>query len=86
MPQGQGLQIPRNATPELTQAMMLIERHVAEQLRAPPYFPPYAKADMPDPAQWANCAIIVPDEAGGRTIATSDGAHWRRVSNGAIVS
>lgn len=30
--------------------------------------------------------IIVADETGGRTLATSDGTDWRRVSDGAIVS
>jgi hypothetical protein len=30
--------------------------------------------------------IIVTDEAGGRTLATSDGTNWRRVGDGAIVS
>ena len=31
-------------------------------------------------------AVIVKDETGGRTIATSDGINWRRVSDGAIIS
>jgi len=31
-------------------------------------------------------AVIVKDEIGGRTIATSDGTNWRRVSDGAIIS
>ena len=30
--------------------------------------------------------IVVTDEAGGRTMATNDGANWLRVSDGAIVS
>jgi hypothetical protein len=30
--------------------------------------------------------IIVTDEAGGRTLATSDGTNWRRVNDGAIIS
>ena len=33
-----------------------------------------------------NGIVIVSDETGGRTIATSDGTNWRRVSDGAIVS
>lgn len=33
-----------------------------------------------------NEAIIISDETGGRTIATSDNTNWRRVSDGAIVS
>lgn len=33
-----------------------------------------------------NGAVIVSDESGGRTIATSDGTDWRRVSDGAVIS
>lgn len=33
-----------------------------------------------------NGVIIIPDETGGRTLATSDGTNWRRVSDGAIAS
>lgn len=36
--------------------------------------------------QWPGCSVIVTDEAGGRTIATSDGTNWRRVRDGAVVS
>lgn len=34
----------------------------------------------------ANQAVIVSDEAGGRTMALSDGTDWRRVADGAVVS
>lgn len=37
-------------------------------------------------ADYQDCSIIVTNETGGRTIATSDGTNWRRVSDGAIVS
>ena len=48
--------------------------------------PEYTVATAPAPVKWGNGAIIVSDEAGGRTIATSDGINWRRVSDGAIIS
>lgn len=38
------------------------------------------------PADYLNASIIVSDETGGRTVATSDGTNWRRVSDGAVVS
>jgi hypothetical protein len=46
----------------------------------------YIVATVPAAADWDNGAIIVADEAGGRTIATSDGTNWRRVSDGAVIS
>ncbi len=48
--------------------------------------PEYTVATVPDATLWDNGAIIVSDETGGRTIATSDGTDWRRVSDGAVVS
>lgn len=59
----------------------------AKQQRGDPVIlPEYTVATLPDVATFDNCAIIVSDEVGGRTIATSDGTNWRRVSDGAIVS
>ena len=46
----------------------------------------YTVATVPAAASWLNGVIIVSDETGGRTIATSDGTNWRRVSDGAVVS
>jgi hypothetical protein len=48
--------------------------------------PEYTVAGVPSAVDFDNCAIIVSNEAGGRTIATSDGTNWRRVSDGAIIS
>jgi len=42
----------------------------------------YTVATLPDPAKWPGSVAIVSDEAGGRTIATSDGTSWLRVSDG----
>jgi hypothetical protein len=46
----------------------------------------YTVATVPAAASWDNGAIIVSDETGGRTMATSDGTNWRRVSDGAVIS
>lgn len=52
----------------------------------PVKMPSYPKANLPDPATFRNCWIKVPDEAGGDTAAESDGTHWRRMQDRAIVS
>lgn len=46
----------------------------------------YAVAGLPAASANVDAAVICSDEAGGRTIVTSDGTNWRRVSNGAIAS
>jgi hypothetical protein len=46
----------------------------------------YEVAKLPDAAAWPNSIVIVTDEDGGRTIATSDGTSWLRVSDGTEVS
>lgn len=47
----------------------------------------YAKAALPSAADQGGGAIVfVPDEAGGATLAFSDGAVWRRVQDRAVVS
>lgn len=52
----------------------------------PPIFPEYTVATVPSAVNYDNGVIIVSDETGGRTLATSDGADWLRVSDGAVVS
>lgn len=52
----------------------------------PPIFPEYTVAGVPSAVTYDNGVIIVSNETGGRTLATSDGTNWRRVSDGAIVS
>lgn len=53
-------------------------------------FPAYTVAAVPDATIYNTGTgfgtIIVSDETGGRTLATSDGTDWRRVSDGAVVS
>jgi hypothetical protein len=51
-----------------------------------PTFTVYTVATLPSAATYTNGVIIVSDEVGGRTLATSDGTNWLRVSDGAIVA
>lgn len=46
----------------------------------------YTVAGLPDATKFLNHAIIVSNETGGRTMATSDGTNWKRVRDGATVS
>lgn len=46
----------------------------------------FSKADLPDPARWADHFIIVTDDVGGRVPAFSDGTNWRRVTDRNIIS
>lgn len=43
-------------------------------------------ADLPDPQTCEGGLLYVKDEAGGATIAFSDGTDWRRVQDRAVVS
>lgn len=49
-------------------------------------FPEYTVAGVPVASDNDNGVIIVSNEVGGRTLATSDSTDWRRVSDGAIIS
>lgn len=49
-------------------------------------FEPYLVATVPTASLFTNGTIIVTDETGGRTLATSDGTNWLRVADGAIIS
>jgi len=46
----------------------------------------YTVATLPSASTYDNAIIIVSDETGGRTLATSDGDKWYRVSDGVEVS
>lgn len=46
----------------------------------------YVVADIPDPTVSEGATIYVSNEAGGKTLAFSDGTNWRRVQDRAIVS
>lgn len=58
------------------------------QRKEVPYgpIPTFAVADLPSASDWIRCLIYVSDEAGGATIAFSDGTNWRRVQDRAVVS
>ena len=43
-------------------------------------------ASLPDAASFEGCIVYVTDEAGGKTIAFSDGTNWRRTQDRNIVS
>lgn len=74
----------RSAIP-LDQAVRDLER-TRQRKGDPVRMREYTVAGVPSAATWIGCAIIVTDETGGRTIATSDGTDWRRVSDGAIIT
>lgn len=46
----------------------------------------YTVATLPTASLYANSLITVSNEAGGYTVAFSDGTNWRRVQDRAIVS
>lgn len=46
----------------------------------------YTVATLPDASAWPGCMVVVTDEVGGRTLATSDGTDWLRVSDGTEVA
>jgi len=46
----------------------------------------YTVTTLPDAETYQNSMIFVSDEAGGSTIAFSDGTNWRRVQDRQIVS
>ena len=63
-----------------------ITKFTERQFQRPLPLQSYLVANLPDPAEFINTAIIVSNETGGRTIATSDGSNWKRVKDGATVS
>lgn len=63
-----------------------VDEAIQQALRQPVQLPSHTVATLPSASRWNNCSIIVSDETGGRTIATSDGTNWRRVSDGNVVS
>ena len=46
----------------------------------------YTVATLPPAADWSGGVVIVSNEAGGHTLAVSDGTDWLRVSDGTEVS
>ena len=60
--------------------------HVNAGSAAAIIFPSYTVVSVPPAADHPDGVIIVSNEVGGRTLATSDGTDWRRVSDGAVIS
>jgi len=48
--------------------------------------PSYTVLTVPNALKNSNGVIIVSNEVGGRTLASSDGIDWRRVSDGTVIS
>lgn len=57
-----------------------------EGMSAPLPLAVYLVADLPSPAAYSGGILSVSDEAGGYTLAFSDGTNWRRVQDRAVVS
>lgn len=52
----------------------------------PVLLPTFLKTTLPVAADWKNALIIVSNDAGGLTVAFSDGTNWRRVQDRNIIS
>lgn len=61
-------------------------RAINELVAGPLPLRQYLKADLPAAADFPGHLAAVTDEAGGYTVAFSDGTDWRRVQDRAIVS
>ena len=48
--------------------------------------PQYTVATVPDVVAYAGSTVFVTDEAGGPTLAYSDGTNWKRVYDNAAIS
>ena len=58
----------------------------SEPMSRPLVLKSYTVATVPTAGDWTNGIIVVSDEAGGLTVAFSDGTNWRRVQDRAVVS
>ena len=55
-------------------------------MQAPLRLKVYTVASLPTASLWTDSLITVSDEAGGYTVAFSDGSNWRRLQDRVIVS
>lgn len=83
--------LPRSRNADVNTLATALTAQIGEILsflsvKQPWQLPAFAVADVPDAAQWEGALIYVPDEAGGPTVAVSDGADWLRLSDGSVVS
>lgn len=63
-----------------------VERFVSERRSAPVLLYETVKTELPDPVKYRGGLIYVSNEAGGATVAFSDGVVWRRAQDRAVVS
>ena len=75
-------------TGRLTQTWVLFFVAIKKLLdnSQPQQVPAYTVADVPDATLYEGFVIYVSNEAGGKTLAFSDGAAWRRVQDRAVIS
>lgn len=78
--------IPAGVPAWVSPLVQSIKRAVEFTMNGPQRLGVYTVATAPTASKWTNFAIIISDESGGRTIATSDGTHWKRVKDGANIS
>lgn len=64
----------------------LLKRTGGTAFRAFGPLPAYDVADLPAAANHPKCLVYVNNEAGGATIAVSDGMNWKRLQDLATVS
>jgi hypothetical protein len=58
----------------------------AQKVTGPFLLPSYTVLGVPAASDYEGALIYVSDEAGGKTLAFSDGTNWRRVQDRAIIS
>jgi hypothetical protein len=78
-----------NAQGQLTSEAQRLLRDLiaaAERVTGPFLLPSYTVATVPDAADTIGGTIYVSNEAGGATLAFSDGTNWRRVQDRAVIS
>lgn len=79
--------VPRDAPPWAQAFADEVTRELRARARGfPVVLAPFPKADLPDPARWANSWIYVTDDAGGPVPAFSDGTSWRRGTDRNVIS
>ncbi len=63
-----------------------IEQAMAQRWDSPVLLQSFTVASLPSAASWTGGIVYVSNEAGGATVAFSDGTNWRRAADRAIVS
>lgn len=74
------------STANYLQGIELWARQVYENITGIKSQKSYTVATLPDATEFEAHTVYVSDEAGGATLAFSDGTDWRRVQDRAVVS